>query len=161
VWTLPLELSDDIEHQYRYCVVVILQPCSNHNQRKIIVRRWETHLLARNVRADSPTERIDFFGEIDGRKRIQRGWLAEEMLVQFKLCPSAITLYKKKHCRPGIRRWVKVTPLGKQDNTETAEDVSQEISEESLDIQDARSRLGGWPIVEAAAMSDKNCNNVR
>ena len=107
------------------------------------------------MRADSPTERIDFFGEIDGRKRIQRGWLAEEMLVQFKLCPSAITLYKKKHCRPGIRRWVKVTPLGKQDNTETAEDVSQEISEESLDIQDARSRLGGWPIVEAAVSDVK------
>jgi len=155
VWTLPLELSDDTEHQYRYCVVVILQPCSNHNQRKIIVRRWETHLLPRNVRHRSHEEIIDTFGEFDGKKRIQRGWLAEEMLVQFKLGPSAITLYKKKHCRPGIRRWVKVTPLGKHEN---AEDVSQEISEESLDIQDVRSRLGGWPIVEAAAMSDKNCN---
>lgn len=99
------------------------------------------------MRHRSHEEIIDTFGEFDGKKRIQRGWLAEEMLVQFKLGPSAITLYKKKHCRPGIRRWVKVTPLGKHEN---AEDVSQEISEESLDIQDVRSRLGGWPIVEAA-----------
>ena len=35
-------------------------------------------------------------------------------------------------------------PLGKQS------DNCQEISEESVDIQDARSRVSSWPIVEAA-----------
>ena len=29
-------------------------------------------------------------------------------------------------------------------------DLGQEISEESIDVQDARSRVSTWPIVEAA-----------
>ena len=41
---------------------------------------------------------------------------------------------------------MKVTPLVK----ESSWNPEAEIAEESLDIQDVRSRLGGWPIVEAA-----------
>ena len=53
----------------------------------------------------------------------------------------------RKHQRPGTRYWVKVTPLVKESawNPET-----EMAAEESLDIHDVRSRLGGWPIVEAA-----------
>ena len=44
-------------------------------------------------------DEVDTFGEMDGKVRIQRGWLAEEMMIQFKLKQNAITLYKKKHIR--------------------------------------------------------------
>ena len=89
-------------------------------------------------------ERTDTFGDIGGQERIQRGWLTDEQLIQFKLCPGALSLYKKKHA--GDRLWVKVTPLVK----ESAWNPETEMAEESLDIHDVRSRLGGWPIVEAA-----------
>ena len=91
-------------------------------------------------------EDADYFGDIDGRVRVQRGWLAEEMLVQLKLCPGAVTLYKKKHNKPDMRFWIKVTPLGKESDNTNNEDVT----EDSVDIHDVRSRLGVWPIVEAA-----------
>ena len=55
-------------------------------------------------------------------------------------------LLPRKHQRPGTRFWVKLTPLVK----ESSWNPEAEMAEESLDIQDVRSRLGGWPIVEAA-----------
>ena len=58
-----MDLSGEEEHLYRYCVVVILnneaQPClSQHSivnseangRQKVIVRRWETHLVPRYVK---------------------------------------------------------------------------------------------------------------
>ena len=44
-----------------------------------------------------PVDRTDTFGDIGGQERIQRGWLTDEHLIQFKLCPGALSLYKKKH----------------------------------------------------------------
>ena len=86
----------------------------------------------------------DSFGDIGGLTRVQRGWLTDEQLVQFKLSPGAVSLYKKKHA--GHRLWVKLTPLVKEwHHQDTAE-----LSEDSVDIQDVRSRSGVWPIVEAA-----------
>ena len=89
---------------------------------------------------------LDRFGDLDNKLRVQRGWLTEEMMVQFKLCPGAVTLYKEKLVKPGMRMMVKVTPLVK-DNTDTS---TTDASEDSVDIQDVRARLGVWPIVEAA-----------
>ena len=86
----------------------------------------------------------DSFGDIGGLTRVQRGWLTDEQLVQFKLSPGAVSLYKKKHA--GHRLWVKLTPLVK----EWQHQDSAELSEDSVDIQDVRSRSGVWPIVEAA-----------
>ena len=60
------------------------------------------------------------------------------------MSPGAVSLYKKKHA--GHRLWVKLTPLVKEwQHQDTAE-----LSEDSVDIQDVRSRSGVWPIVEAA-----------
>ena len=109
------------------------------------MRRWETHFIPRTVDLGSgPVERTDIFGDIGGLERIQRGWLTDEQLVQFKLCPGALSLYKKKHA--GHRLWVKVSPLVKEWHHQD----SQDLSEDSVDIQDVRNRSGVWPIVEAA-----------
>ena len=90
------------------------------------------------------TKSADSFGDIGGLRRVQRGWLTDEQLIQFKLCPGALSLYKKKHA--GHRLWVKLTPLVKEwQHQDTAE-----LLEDSVDIQDVRSRSGVWPIVEAA-----------
>ena len=148
VWKLPVELSTEETHEYRYCVVVALQQQFPAERRKIIVRRWETHLKPRLVTQSHCHDgtQLERFGELDTRHRVQRGWLAEEMMVQFKLCPGAVTLYKKKLVKPGMKMMVKVTPLVK-DNTDAS---TTDASEDSVDIQDVRARLGVWPIVEAA-----------
>ena len=57
IWKLTVDLDKEETHQYRYCVVVLLphqqEPLHQqhlqtpHQRNKIIVRRWETHLLPR------------------------------------------------------------------------------------------------------------------
>ena len=47
VWKLPVELSTEETHEYRYCVIVALQQQFPTERRRIIVRRWETHLKPR------------------------------------------------------------------------------------------------------------------
>ena len=86
VWQLEVELSEAVVHQYRYCVVLLLP------DQTTIVRRWETHLLPRQVLGGGG----DVFGRDGaGRVRVQRGWLAEEVLLTLKLVgPSAVTLYR-------------------------------------------------------------------
>ena len=87
VWQLEVELSEARVHQYRYCVVLQLDTST-------IVRRWETHLLPRQVLGGGGGG--DVFGRDGaGRVRVQRGWLAEEVLLTLKLVgPSAVTLYR-------------------------------------------------------------------
>ena len=86
MWQLEVELSEGVVHQYRYCVVLQLP------DQTTIVRRWETHLLPRQVLGGGG----DVFGRDGaGRVRVQRGWLAEEVLLTLKLVgPSAVTLYR-------------------------------------------------------------------
>ena len=72
---------------------------------------------------------------------------------EFKI-PAYVNFYiLRKHQRPGTRYWVKVTPLVKETSW------NPEIAEESVDIQDVRARLGGWPIVEAAVSRLTNDNS--
>ena len=97
---------------------------------------------------------------------MQRGWLAEEVLLTLKLVgPSAVTLYRcsyhhtydsylliaplhRKHRRLGVKTWVKVTPLGKEATSGVLEPGCEDSA--SVDLTEARARRGGWPVVEAA-----------
>jgi len=153
VWHLNTCLDEEDDHLYRYCVVVILQPLHPGSPRRIIVRRWETHLLPRKIRKTTNNSVIDTFGIIDGKQRIQRGWLTDEMMIQFKLSKEGLTIYKKKYSQH--RLWVKMTPLVKEWGHNTDQEVNH--TEESIDIQDVRDRNGTWPIVEAAALTGVDC----
>ena len=111
------------------------------------MRRWETHQLPRRIgKSQNRSEDIDTFGIIDRVKRIQRGWLTDEMVIQFKLSQGGITIYKKKYSEH--RLWAKLTPLVKEWGHANDQELSQ--AEESIDMQDVRNRSGSWPIVEAA-----------
>jgi hypothetical protein len=55
-------------------------------------------------------EREDTFGRVEGgATSVQRGWLTEEMVVQFKLRAGGLAVWKRKYA--GHRLWVKMTPL--------------------------------------------------
>jgi len=153
LWQLTMTLDESEDHVFRYCVVVILEPLCLGNPRRIIVRRWETHQLPRKIgkKQDSLEPVIDTFGVIDRVQRIQRGWLTDEMVIQFKLSKGGITVYKKKYTEH--RLWAKLTPLVK----EWGRDQDLEQTDESIDMQDVRNRSGSWPIVEAAAMTEEDC----
>ena len=56
LWQLSVSLPVSEIHQYRYCVVVILQPIFPGNPKRIIVRRWETHFSPRQVFIRDPPE---------------------------------------------------------------------------------------------------------
>ena len=50
-------------------------------------------ILSRRVTEETP---CDEFGKINGLVSIQRGWLTEEMVIQFKLRESGINIWKRK-----------------------------------------------------------------
>jgi len=87
LWHTSISVDSDVEEtvvSYRYCIVVILPSAFPSTGRKVVVRRWESHLHPRKLTwAPSPQE--DVFGQVDGQTRVQRGWLTEEVVVQIKL----------------------------------------------------------------------------
>jgi hypothetical protein len=139
VWEVRIPLSL-VDQQYRYCVVVRLL------QGRIIVRRWETHLLPRRVTGETSS---DEFGKIDGRVSVQRGWLTEEMVIQFKLREEGINIWKRKFA--GHRLWIKLTPVNHEDVHEVPD------TEESMDVAEMRERFSNYPIVETAELSEEGC----
>ncbi|XP_023327915.1 glycerophosphocholine phosphodiesterase GPCPD1 isoform X2 [Eurytemora carolleeae] len=140
VWEKSIELSTGVQQLYRYCVVVLLQ----HG--RIIVRRWETHLQPRRVTEETP---CDEFGKINGLVSIQRGWLTEEMVIQFKLRESGINIWKRKFA--GHRLWIKLTPVNHEEVVEIHE------TDESMDVAELRERFINYPIVETAELSEEGC----
>ena len=51
-------------------------------------------LFFRTVTGTETTE--DVFGKCDGVVSVQRGWLTEEMVVQFKLRDTGLNIWKRK-----------------------------------------------------------------
>jgi len=153
LWHLTIALDEEEDHMFRYCVVVILQPLCPGSQRRIIVRRWETHLLPRKIGNKCSEVTTHTFGIIDRIQRIQRGWLTDEMAIQFKLSQGGITIFKKKYSEH--RLWAKLTPLVREWGHTGEHEMN--LTEESIDMQDVRDKSGSWPIVEAAALTESDC----
>jgi len=145
--SLSVDLDvDDVEVSYRYAIVVVLPPAFPSAGRKVVVRRWESHLHPRRLSwTDAPQE--DVFGQVDGETRVQRGWLTEEMVVQIKIHNGGLDLWRRKEA--GGRVFAKLTALSRRESE----------GEESLDLTDhlRESNSGSWPVVEAAALTEGEC----
>lgn len=148
LWETKLTLDTDTEEEeiyYRYCVVFVLPavfPCSGV---RVVVRRWESHLNPRRLRLDVQEE--EYFGQNEGVFRTQRGWLTDEVMVQFKIHGGGIDLWRKKEA--DCRVFAKVTSLARREGE----------GEESLDLADLRDWAGKncWPLVETAALTEEGC----
>jgi len=137
VWEKCVELTEEAQ-QYRYCVVVLL------HQGRMVVRRWENHTHPRRVMEEA---REDVFGKVDGVVSVQRGWLTEEILLQFKLKEAGLNIWKRKYA--GHRLWIKITPVD-----QGVCDVPD--LDESLDVAEIRQKRVNYPIVETAELSKEN-----
>lgn len=79
VWNAIVKLSSPGKVQYRYFVY------SLDSLGRIQIKRWEAYVEPRNMRTcNGNCMRMDQFGYIDGQKKIARGWLTNETIVQFK-----------------------------------------------------------------------------
>jgi len=140
VWEGNVELTEE-QQFYRYCVVVVLQ----HG--RVVVRRWENHLHPRKV--EHGEGEVDEFGKVAGQVSMQRGWLTEEMVIQFKLRESGLNIWKRKFA--GHKLWLKLTPVNQDVSTGCSE------IEDSLDVSELRHRSPNFPIVETAELTAENC----
>lgn len=158
VWRLAVTLPDDDVPEYRYCVVVVLRPLVRGDPQHVIVRRWETHILPRRAHSQEGDPALEEFGVVDKVRRIQRGWLTEEVVVQLKLTGNALTIWRKKYDKHRLK--VKVTPLVKESGYDRD---SENNLEESIDLHEVRANhTRNWPIVEAASLTgDQNEKKVQ
>lgn len=57
------------------------------------MRRWETHPDPRQISADCVENSVvDTFGDINGVKKVDRGWLTTETMYQFKFIRNPFSL---------------------------------------------------------------------
>ncbi|XP_055902994.1 glycerophosphocholine phosphodiesterase GPCPD1-like isoform X2 [Eupeodes corollae] len=79
IWNGVVNLSSPGKVQYRYFVY------SLDSLGRIQIKRWEAYVEPRNMRTcNGNCMRMDSFGDIDGEKKIARGWLTNETIVQLK-----------------------------------------------------------------------------
>lgn len=75
------------------------------------VRRWETHLKPRAILIDNAHSSAsdDIFGEINGIEKIDKGWLTNETILQFKFFNNPFALrerIKKRLLYVKVRIWL-------------------------------------------------------
>ncbi|XP_055916525.1 glycerophosphocholine phosphodiesterase GPCPD1 [Eupeodes corollae] len=78
-WKKTIGFQQGRIFEYRYFICA-----TNSVSDEVIIRKWETHLQARNVNfGEEATIFNDIFGYVNGVEKIDRGWLTFETLIQF------------------------------------------------------------------------------
>lgn len=104
-WQVTVNIPRERPTEYRYFVCALDQTAE-----KVIVRRWETHLRPRliPVMAEEDPYCKEIFGSLEGKERVDRGWLTSETLLQLKFFHAPFT-WKQRMKRRLL--YVKVTPM--------------------------------------------------
>ncbi|XP_054740267.1 glycerophosphocholine phosphodiesterase GPCPD1-like [Anastrepha obliqua] len=106
VWTASVALPVNTTVNYRYFIAAI------DNETGVVnVRRWETHINARNFRVGTVSgNRTDVCGWIDPKqKELQRGWLNAGNIVQFKLFRNPLNVNESRAGNEELR--LKLQPV--------------------------------------------------
>jgi len=154
IWSGSVCLPLEEEIHYRYMVCIIIE--SAELGKSVIVRRWETNLRPRIIEEDAHWNQmgkihLDLFGTYDGETKVDRGWLSKETIVQLKMFNNPVEMWKKS-LRGKVLR-IKVTPVDVVGVSST-NDTSSVCVEESWDVQEVRSAVKYWPIVEVADLKN-------
>ncbi|KAL7742067.1 hypothetical protein ACLKA6_018314 [Drosophila palustris] len=105
VWIAQVYIPRQCATEYRYMVCGV-DAASEH----VLVRRWEVQLQPRRITEldESTGQCDDTFGYVNGKEKVDRGWLTQETLVQFKFFHAPFT-FKQRMKRRLVH--VKVTPM--------------------------------------------------
>lgn len=105
VWTAQVYIPRQCATEYRYMVCGV-----DAASEQLLVRRWEVQLQPRRIaELDEPTGQCqDTFGDVQGKQKVDHGWLTKESLVQLKFFYAPFT-WKQRMKRRLVH--VKVTPM--------------------------------------------------
>ena len=95
MWTIELALPGDVSIPFRYFVASI-DPCSQNEA--VHVRRWESHLEPRVIPSGMDLQTnpdYDTFGTVKGVEKIDKGWLTNETILQFKFFSNPFALKER------------------------------------------------------------------
>ncbi|KAH8392587.1 hypothetical protein KR215_012159 [Drosophila sulfurigaster] len=157
VWTAQVYIPRECATEYRYMVCGM-----DAASEQLLVRRWEVQLQPRRIaELDEPRGQCeDTFGHVLGQqRRVDRGWLTKETLVQLKFFYAPFT-FKQRMKRRLVH--VKVTPMNLR--IPSAGCVGGEVTqlEDSLsnDTHDTRENGGdssAFGFSEVVTLSSDEC----
>ncbi|XP_015189141.1 PREDICTED: glycerophosphocholine phosphodiesterase GPCPD1-like isoform X2 [Polistes dominula] len=156
--TLPVDADID----YRYFIAVICQSNGTKNSAKtLIIRKWETHMIPRQIKKNLPSNFVDnvlpnseIFGCYNGYCKIERGWLTDETVIQFKLFYNPIKLWKQRLQNKVVH--IKMTPVNliRQHSLELQQ-FGNECIDDSLSMDTQDIDQSAFSITEIAVMNDE------
>ncbi|XP_074108367.1 glycerophosphocholine phosphodiesterase GPCPD1 isoform X1 [Cotesia typhae] len=162
VFSLKISLPTDTDIEFRYFIAVVCQSNSTKNSAKtLIIRKWETHMRPRLIKKSTPSNFTDDsipdpekFGYYNGYYKVERGWLTDETVMQFKLFNNPIKIWKNR--LQNKKLYIKMTPVNlvRHSSLElqqfTGECVDDSLSMDTQDIVDQPA----FSITEISVMND-------
>ncbi|XP_031779389.1 glycerophosphocholine phosphodiesterase GPCPD1 isoform X2 [Nasonia vitripennis] len=168
IFSQNIALPSDADVQFRYFVAVVCEPNGTKNSAKtLIIRKWETHMSPRQIKKDVPSNICaaaageeslpdpDKFGYHNGYRKIERGWLTDETVIQFKLFNNPIKLWKNRLQNKKVQ--IKMTPVNLvRHNSLELQQFGGDCVDDSLsmDTQDIVDQPA-FSITEIAVMNDE------
>ncbi|XP_031850535.1 glycerophosphocholine phosphodiesterase GPCPD1 isoform X2 [Nomia melanderi] len=163
IFSQKVSLPIDADIEFRYFVAVICQSNGTKNSAKtLIIRRWETYMIPRLIKKNIPSNFTqdslpdpDKFGCYNGYCKIERGWLTDETVIQFKLFDNPIKLWKNRLQNRKLH--IKMTPVNLvRHNSLELQQFGGDCVDDSLsmDTQDIIDQPA-FSITEIAVMNDE------
>ncbi|KYN40430.1 Putative glycerophosphocholine phosphodiesterase GPCPD1 [Trachymyrmex septentrionalis] len=164
IFSQKVALPIDANIEFRYFIAVICQSNGTKNSAKtLIIRRWETHMTPRLIRKNTPSNfdndtlpDPDKFGYHNNYSKIERGWLTDETVIQFKLFNNPIKLWKNRLQNKKV--YIKMTPINLvRHNSLELQQFGGDCIDDSLsmDTQDIIDQPAFTSITEIAVMNDE------
>ncbi|KAH8271740.1 hypothetical protein KR044_003404 [Drosophila immigrans] len=158
VWTAEVYIPRERATEYRYVVCGV-----DAASEQLLVRRWEVQLQPRRIaELDEPKGQCeDTFGHVLGQKRrVDRGWLTKETLVQLKFFYAPFT-FKQRMKRRLVH--VKVTPMNLRIPTTSCAEVApvstleDSLSNDTHDTRENGSDSSAFAFSEVVTLSADEC----
>ncbi|XP_011506592.1 PREDICTED: glycerophosphocholine phosphodiesterase GPCPD1-like [Ceratosolen solmsi marchali] len=166
IFSQKIALPSDADVQFRFFIAVVCQPNGSKNSAKtFIIRKWETHMsprqIKRNVLSNFSEDTLpdpDKFGYHNEYCKIERGWLTDETVIQFKLFNNPIKLWKNRLQNKKVQ--IKMTPVNLiRHNSLELQQLGGDCVDDSLsmDTQDIVDQPA-FSITEVAVMNDEEAH---
>ncbi|EDV99171.1 glycerophosphocholine phosphodiesterase GPCPD1 [Drosophila grimshawi] len=156
IWTAQVYIPMHCATEYRYMVCAV-----DTVTEQLLVRRWEVQLQPRSIAEldEQPVQCQDTFGCVQGKRKVDRGWLTKEALVQLKFFYAPFT-WKQRMKRRLV--YVKVTPMNLRIPSASCADLAPVSTlEDSLsnDTHDTRENGGdtAFGFNEVVTLSAEEC----